>query len=776
MDLDSLRNASFALLDEAVTDWSTLVSNLETLKRDAEEQLRQKANSADWAGVNAQVTKEFIGKTAVEFTDAHIQARTIHGILEDTRGELKNYHRQLTEAIEDGRNQGLTVIGSEGGFLVTNSGPPGAGAQQNDDNQTQINSLRDRIQGILDQATESDDSARQVLKAVADQSELGFSDVSYGDRDAAQEALKQAETLARLAAQDPQDLSVEEFDQLLRGLEEYGDDELFAERFATALGPEKTLEFWAGVSDTYRGNYELGQERLDRFDDLQRSLGTTLANATQSDSAAMAEWKRTMIDIGDKPVGGGVGSPMGFQVMSNLMRTGDYDDRFLGEYGTKLMATERELTGNGEHSNLAWEYSGMDPWLNRIGEDSGSDPFTGFLKGLSNSPDAATAFFNQEFIARDDPDNPFERDTDGDDKKGTFTLSNFQYLFEERNWPQETSLTGEELNTGKNNLALALEAATTGHPAGEMPTADTPAHNEGQTRLFESLVASIADDSTRLTEDSYMSDSMGQIAAEYLPDINRAATDVDQNPDSDDLTGQERWERAQNLFPIAGSAAELNHRDVSRFLFTIGQNPEGYAAVEVAQTEYMANLMDYHLDPELPANQRPDSDRELTVRAIAYQSGETSGTLAMGRNQAVASGAVESDAAYDQSVSQWKNFASGTIGLGVGIGASFIASPVVGAGVAGATGTVTSMVLEELFSGAEGNAAEDAGPTMGENWENGQDSNMSYTTRAATEAARAHEYPDPNAVGTWAETESPRGFLAAGEYMERVAPELLTEI
>ncbi|MFG3156168.1 hypothetical protein ACGF7W_29480 [Streptomyces sp. NPDC048219] len=76
----------------------------------------------------------------------------------------------------------------------------------------------------------------------------------------------------------------------------------------------------------------------------------------------MADWKRTMIDIGDKPLyGEHRGGPMGFQVMSNLTRTGDYDDRFLNSYGTKLMATERKLTGNGEHPNMAWRQGPGNP-------------------------------------------------------------------------------------------------------------------------------------------------------------------------------------------------------------------------------------------------------------------------------------------------------------------------------------------------------------------------------------------------------------------------------
>lgn len=64
MDLDTLRFANFSTINEAVTDWSTLVRNLEDLQKQAEQGLHQAANKANWAGVNAQVTKEFIGKTA----------------------------------------------------------------------------------------------------------------------------------------------------------------------------------------------------------------------------------------------------------------------------------------------------------------------------------------------------------------------------------------------------------------------------------------------------------------------------------------------------------------------------------------------------------------------------------------------------------------------------------------------------------------------------------------------------------------------------------------
>ncbi|WP_405636200.1 hypothetical protein OHB53_28690 [Streptomyces sp. NBC_00056] len=758
MDFDALHHASFKLLDDAVGDWDLLVGKLEKLQTQAEDGLHKAANKASWAGVNAQVTKEFIGKTAGEFADAHTQAKTIHSILSDTAGELKRYQEDLEQAIGRGQKKNLTVTSTgDGGFTVRAAQghtPPGH-------DQSDVTALRDEVQKILDKATESDSSASKVLKAIADQSELGFSDASYKSRDEAADSVKAAEDLAKIAKKNPEDLTVKDFDRINAGLKKYKNDELFSERFATALGPQKTMEFWAGINDP-GVNWDVGRDRLDQFDDLQRNLGMTLAQASQSDSTAMDNWRRNVIDLGDKPIHGDRGGPMGFQVMSNLMRTGDYDDQFMKEYGTKLMATERKLTGNGEHANMAWQHTAATQTLNRIGDDSGSDPLTGYLKGLSNSPDAATDFFNEQYVSKNDPDNPFEHDTDGDGKMGKKELSNFQYLFEERDWPQETDSHGDESNTGKNNLALALEAATTGHPAGEQPTLDTPAHNTGQSALFESIVASVSEDNGRLTKDSYMSDSMGQIASEYLPDINRAmANDGDGDAD--------------RLFPVSGSAADLHNRDVTRFLMTVGQNPEGYAAVEVSQKKYLGNLMEYHLSPDIPADQRYSQDPRLAIEQIAHGSGEVSGTLAIGRQEAVAGPADVKDSEYDHSIAQWKNFASGSLGTITGVGTAFIASPVAGAAVGGAVGTGSSMLLEELFKDAEGAEKSNSGYEMGARWENGLDSNIKYTEKAAEAAAKSQNRNLPD-IGEWARIAAQDGYEGAAVKVQTTGADLQTEI
>ncbi|MDQ1049018.1 DUF6571 family protein [Streptomyces sp. V4I2] len=743
MDLDALRFASFSQLDTAIEDWSTMVGDLETLKDTAEKGLRGAANKANWAGYNATVSKEFIGKTAGEFADAHTQATSIRNILRDTRDELKRYQGKLNDAIDRGLKKNLTVVSTgDGAFTVTMNIHPDRAAKGTtvpEHQESDVTALRDEIQKILNEATESDSSASEVLTKLVDQSQLGFSEANYGNRDEAANAIKAADELAKLAKKNPEDLTPAEFDRINDGLKEYGNDELFAEQFAHRLGPQGTLDFWTGIND-HHSAWELGQKRVDKYDDLQKNLSLTLATASQSDSANMADWKYQMTDLADKPVGRNGGFPLGAQVMTNLMRFGDYDDRFLYDYGEKLIETEKKFTDNGRHG--AWARTGGDPLLNRTGTDSGWDPMTGYLKALSNSPDAATDFFNGTFVTKDE-DHDFTHDTDGDGKEGRRTLSNFDYLFEERDWPQDRDDKGEDSIAGRNNLALALEAATTGHPAGEMPTADTPPHNAEQAKLTQSLVSSISEDPTRLTKYGYMSDSVGQIAAEYMPDIHRG------------LHAGNKGEG--QLFPIAGTAAELSERDTTRLLYTLGRNPDSYAAVNLGQTSYTTQLMQYHFEhPEVYAND-PAFDQEERLKQgiddIARTAGQIEGMVGAGRAyESELEGGIK-DADYNakiESIGTWG-------GTAVGIGVGMATAPATGPGGA-IIGDLAGAAADEIISGiTEGSMKDSSGEVIYRNGEKIEDTRSS--TYAAVEAAAqkagknsGHSYPLIEAsVGTSAE-------------------------
>ncbi|WP_030261993.1 DUF6571 family protein [Streptomyces violens] len=730
MDLEALRHGNFSLLGDAINDWTDMIGHLKDLEERAKDDLKKKSDKANWAGLNASVTREFITKTAGEFSDAVTQATTIRDILRDTRSELIKHRDALNAAIDRGWDKHLSVVGTQGGGfkIYVNVHPEPKDAEKD------MTALRDELQGILNKATESDSTAAQALRAIADQAKYGFSDASYKDRDSASEAIKAAEDLARIGAKDPKDLTAKDFDKLNSGLKKYADDPLFAATFAGKLKAKGTLELWAGINDPHT-NYELGHSRVDKYDDLQKNLSLTLASATQSDSPAMTSWKRDMVQLGPEPVGRS-GGPMGFQVMSNLMRWGDFDDKFLNDYGNKLIATEKKLTDNGRHEPLPWQHKAIDPFLNRTGTDSGSDPMTGFMKALSKSPDAATEFFHDPFVTKDE-DHDFERDTDGDEKKGKVGLSNFQYLFEERDWPQDENSEGKDSVTGRDSLALALEAATTGHPVGTQPSPEDYAHSKEQADLYKGIVESVSENPERLTKHGFMSDSFGRMSGEYMPDINRSLC-------ADELG-------VAKLYPVSGSVAQMEQSDTTRFLHTLGQNPDGFKYVTAGQHAYTNALLEYHYEnPGAYISDRkfPEmGNLKEAVHAIARQAGEVQGTIASGRAFEVEQSGAERDEEFNNALESTKTWVGSAAGIGVGL----VAAPYTGPGAAvagGLAGTATDQILGSIVDGLKRDGSTEILYRNGKDWDDVQKSTSLLIQQGAEKAGQRSGNESQNIVAT----------------------------
>ncbi|GHH21971.1 hypothetical protein [Streptomyces rubradiris] len=164
MELDALRHGRFAQLGEAIADWEEMTEKLATLREDARSGLKARADKANWAGVNAQVGREFIGKTAKEFADAHVQADSITKILKDTHDELLGYRDQLNETLGRDPYKYCAVIDTgHGRFSVTGNPRPdwatGPSGDPSPVSQQVVDDLRDEIQRILGEATESDSTA-----------------------------------------------------------------------------------------------------------------------------------------------------------------------------------------------------------------------------------------------------------------------------------------------------------------------------------------------------------------------------------------------------------------------------------------------------------------------------------------------------------------------------------------------------------------------------------------------------------------------------------------
>ncbi|MFI1510500.1 hypothetical protein [Streptomyces sp. NPDC020597] len=655
MDLDALRHGDLSKLGEAVTDWQQMTKKLAELQKDAESNLKAKADTARWAGVNATVSREFITKTAAEFADAHTQADSIAKILSDTHGELVSFRTQLTAAIARGAQQNLSVIDTgEGTFTVTGNTRPDWASDPSGKtgatDQKAADALRDEIQAILAKATQSDNSAATVLRLLVDQAKYGFTDASYADRDSAAKAVAAAEKLAKMA-RNPADMSLDDIKNFNRTMDTFHDDPLFAEQFATRLGPKGTLQFWTEMTSVHAG--ARGSE-LDTMKSLQSNLSLTLATASFSDSEAMQDWKKGVVAEGNtnfraadsfSPVGA-----LGSQVISSLMREGQYDTEFLDDYSKTLFKADK---GAGESNTDALWVKGYDALDLVFGDGNGRDPLEGLFEGLSHNPEAAT--------------HAFESKSDLDHMLGTTVYT----------------------DRGAS-LGHALEAAVTGVAAGDS-TSPAPPHSAAQVEIMANVMNAVAqpDDGARLVTRG-LGDSFGNMAASYMPEISQK------------LGGESGAVFLSNSENPGGLG---DVRDVARFLSAVSSDPAGRAGIIFGESIYTGNLLEAHLsDPSLF-----DGPRSQVLEDIGRNAGIIEGIVGHSAADTEVSGALKGEKEYNDALKAKGDFAK----TWVSIGLANISVPVAYGGAAmgavggGMLGAVAGSAVDRLLEGQELHGAKD---------------------------------------------------------------------
>ncbi|MFG2717983.1 hypothetical protein ACGFW5_06715 [Streptomyces sp. NPDC048416] len=678
MDLDALRFANFAQLDAAITDWEQMAGQLAQLEETSQRDLRAKAYKANWAGCNATVSREFIDKTAGEFSDAHTEATTVARILGDTRSELKDYQHQLLDAIERGLKNNLTVMDvGDGSFTVTMNVHPdraGRGTTVPEHSRHDVDALRDEVQRILSKATESDTTASEALQLIVDQAKLGFSGAAYADRDSAAKAVKAAKTAAALMKKDPHKVTTTELNELNATLSQFQQDPLFAEQLATSVGPKGVLTFYAGIADPYLAGYD--PKRGEAAKQFQKNLGITLGTATLSDSAKMDAWESGMVKLGSEPLGiDDAGNPRGFAVMSNLMRFGDYDDQFLNSYGDKLLAFDKERN-----------VKGMSPWMNNLNQadlnfwgeqDRGRDPMTGFLEALGHNPDASTQFFAQPAGSGDTVD------------KDSEVNEHLQYLTKDRIWLPDGPVMGDAPDqiAGRDSLGHALEAATTGYAydattvPGNHPS-PPPGSADRRTAATAGVMEQVAylyggEDGPKMLHDQpELADSLGKMGSAYIDDLDYAVSGLgDHAKDATTFPGR-----------YAGRA-DFGNQGAITFLSVLGQNETSHGLVTAGQHLYTLSVLD--------ANP-PTSDANFHHGQHALVSeAEVRGILDHSHMQQAESDYKDDSEKLNKSngrVAEWGKFA---VGAAVGGGVALIPLPGT---------TVAGIAIAPVVSDLAGNA------------------------------------------------------------------------
>ncbi|MGI5349937.1 hypothetical protein ACQEU8_17395 [Streptomyces sp. CA-250714] len=691
LDYTTVRHVNLTPLREAVREWAKLPKEFREVHRTFDRTVSKPLSTphSGWHGdAKNAAFKSFTG-VQEQVLEASRQAHKVGTVMSEALADIEAAKKEL-EAIETaltepkGGGKSWLKLNEKTGTVEydpPDDVDPRTRAKHKPEFDVSIAAYNDRIKKAIKKASDADHDLKTAL--LLNPAGKGFNDNVYGHlADVDKETKADVKTALNLAKDEGNEMSQKELSKLNGILAKNANNPDFAEKFTLGMGPKGTLDFWYNMAKPeYKQNGAAGSVRVERskaetqrLAALQDNLGAVLGLASNSDSPRMTEWKKDVLDISMDRINAEDAKgrpyadkgPYNAQVLSNLMRTGKWDKDFLHDYGDKLLAKDKEAAMNGPTNDPTskWISGGLsDSAFLNFGpkNDAGEDPVTGFMEALGHNPEASTEFLKDE--------------------------KNFDYLTSKRDWPEDGEVADEgklkDVKGGVQALSHAMASATTGHPFDEPMPKDVPPHTKDQAELMSRIINKTANVEDDFALKPGMHEYIGKAAAEYTPDIFRAIKD---------------GSNGDKLFPMQGHQAEMDHAEATRFLVQVGQDPDANAALNYGQKTYTGQVLEHHLAGDLPANERYNSSRDQTVEEILRTSGEVSGTMAIGRQEAIIGPAVREAKEFDSATlsgRMWGNGAFGTIVYGVSAMERFSGNP------------VSAVVVSSLIGSAESAWAND---------------------------------------------------------------------
>ncbi|MFI0928287.1 hypothetical protein ACH4TP_30855 [Streptomyces sp. NPDC021012] len=643
----------------AADDWAALKGKLDTLAQDAQSTMAAKARDDYWRGVNAEVTKPFVDKTAKEFGDAAKAADGIAKVLADGHQAFKKAQDDLKRIAETEAPAKGFHVGADG--TVTAKEPlsqiKDPGARHDPDFQelvrkehADIQAMEERIKAILEVCTEADVACSNALRANNTGDKHNFSDPKYTSLDA--EEAQRAVDLAKKG----RDISHEELMRLNELLKDNSGSKEFSRAFYTGMGPKGALEFFGQLStDTYDYS-KVDKQRLADVQELQKNLGLNLATATQGGDAWTEKWSADMRKLGTEriPLIKYDNNPAyGYQLLGGIMRYGDYDKKFLvpiAEHVAQLHAKDPYLFANSKPM-LA---GGLQNQYNPSGVNgSGFDPMISMLEALGHSPEASKDFFSKDPTSYNQDGSiggtvDLDPKKDGAQKSYLDFFANKDYTFfadVEGHNPDDLTKT---MGYMPDALGHALESATLGH-AWDDPNPELK-RDETTAGIMKDVVEKYGDDAELLKKwQPALSDSLGNMGAGYIDDLNWA---LDKNtPDSVFHPTKET-----DAHPVFGRDGAV------KFLSTLGQHPDAYASVSTAERLYTTSVLEAQVGPDGHID-------EGRARGAAFTGATLQGLLDQSRGDQVEAEGMKKHEEYEKAAAAkagWVEFGA-TAGIAAGV-------------------------------------------------------------------------------------------------------------
>ncbi|MFE5847297.1 hypothetical protein ACFQ7N_37335 [Streptomyces niveus] len=670
---EDIINAPVAKLRAAADRWSEMASSAKTpgslfqLAQDAQD-MKAAADKASWQGVNAGVTKEFIAKTAKEFTDAAAEAKGVMQILEDGYVAIKGARDQLLSIRDDEGPAAGIHVDAKGKVTARDSvkdipaqiraNDPDYPAILQQENKN-VAAWQAKIDSIVENCGDTDVAFKNALEAnVTDRKD--FSGPTYTTLD--QEEAARAAALAGKG----RDLTHTELQALNELLKDNSKSVEFSRNFYEKLGPEKSLAFFGQLGTDTSTYGKVDSERLKDVQELQRNLGLNLATASH-DPKFTAEWGPELRQLGTERVPlykGDSNGAYGYQLLGGIMRSGNYDPKFLNPMAEHVA----QLHQKNPYQFSAFGMGTLTNPFNPSGVNgAGYDPMTAMLEALGNSPDAAKQFFTDPPTAYNE-DGTVNKGATADLGKADDTpIDNYLDFFGTEKWEgypdtNEHHPAGTPKNHMPDALGRALEAATLGYPAGH-PDGDV-VRDADNAAIMRQVMEKYGSDVDLLDHQKALSDSLGNMGAGYVNDINWA---LEKNSPDSVFAGSE-----DGRISFADTDEGNGRSTVRGFLSALGQHPDAYATVSTAEQVYTRSVLEAQVGPD-------GINRDGAREAVRVGS-EVQGMLDQSRADQVEATNLKTHEEYEKAVEKRAGLIGIATGVGVGAAVAFLpAAPVIGA-------------------------------------------------------------------------------------------------
>ncbi|MFD5489545.1 MULTISPECIES: hypothetical protein [Streptomyces] len=617
---ENVMNAPLDTLQTAITDWTATAGKLDEMAEAARNGMKAKSDKADWNGVTAAVARGFVDKTAKEFEDAAKAAKGMHQVLADAHATFKAARDELKRLAAEAPAAGFRIdaTGRVSAIPLPTEAERNAARHDPDYQQTlhaNRNAWQSRVDRAVENAQDADDSLVRALRANATD-EHDFSGPKFTTLDAEQ-AARAADLMKKVTGPGGTARNVE----ALRELEELLDDNREDPEFSTGLfrtiGAEGTLQMYSAMSLDATSLGVAGKDRALMVANIQSDLGAMLGLATHKDVPGHldAAWTAQLMQAGHKEMAvfGGVRQIYGYQALGALLREGKYDTEFLTSVGRDMIAMDRKDPG-------AWEFHtpiGLETVLNQGPEGGrGFYPLTGLMEALGNNPDAATAFFNEPVREDSNKDGIVTKDDKPVGGQHGKDRGMVDYMLDKKPYMDGFDITPTgDLRPAQQALGDALVAAVSHRGPGD-EDAPPVAHTREMAAVMERIVEKIGDKPELVDAApgdpegplNGLSGHFGQMAAEYMPDIQAAA----------DNTGR--------MIKANGVMAEFNKADMAAFVGAVGQDPDAYGAITNAQRAFTTTLVN-----DVIAHRTEYEEIDAAITVAVHPGGQIAGILSEAR-------------------------------------------------------------------------------------------------------------------------------------------------